>query len=45
MPSHQQIVSASTRERFRQTLGRAGETMEETFLRLEKEARHAETAE
>ena len=35
------IVSASSREEFRQTLGRAGESTEETILRLEREARHA----
>ncbi|MBQ3889666.1 MAG: AAA family ATPase, partial [Clostridia bacterium] len=33
------IVAAQPREQFVQTCGRDGETLEETFLRLEREAR------
>ena len=36
-----QIVSADKKESFRERLGKAGETLEETMLRLEREARHA----
>ena len=35
-----QIVSADEKENFRERLGKAGETLEETMLRLEREARH-----
>jgi ABC-2 type transport system ATP-binding protein len=38
------IVLADTREQFHEKLGIAGETLEETMLRLEKEARHEKTA-
>lgn len=33
------LIAAETKERFRETLGRPGETLEETVLRLEREAR------
>lgn len=35
-----QLVLAEQRDRFRQTLGQPGETLEQTLLRLEKEARN-----
>ncbi|MDO4816123.1 MAG: ABC transporter ATP-binding protein [Bacillota bacterium] len=34
------IAAAATREEFQRSLGLEGETLEETMLRLEKEARH-----
>ena len=33
------LIAAETKENFRETLGRPGETLEETVLRLEREAR------
>ncbi len=33
------LIAAETKERFRETLSRPGETLEETVLRLEREAR------
>ena len=38
------IILADTREHFHEKLGIAEETLEETMLRLEKEARHEKTA-
>ncbi len=38
------IAAAQPREKFEQTYGRDGETLEETFLRLEKEAKNEKSA-